>query len=223
MTQPETEIRRAWRHIAGPDHDGYIDSLLVRYAEPHRRYHTATHIMFVLRHLHDVAQASAALPSAELIAAALYHDAIYDPTAGDNEALSAELATNDLTEIGWTAQRCAAAAAMVIATAGHLVDTTDSAADADSALETAMLLDADLAILGADPGAYHAYVNGVRAEYAHVDDEAWRSGRSAVLQHFLDRGPLFATHYMRDTFEHRARANIEAEMATLGHRNARID
>ena len=56
MTQPETEIRRAWRHIAGPDHDGYVDALLVRYAEPHRRYHTATHIMFVLRHVHDVAQ-----------------------------------------------------------------------------------------------------------------------------------------------------------------------
>ena len=115
MTQPETEIRRAWRHVAGPDHDGYVDALLIRYAEPHRRYHTATHIMFVLRHVHDVAQASAArssaarssaaVPSAELIAAAVYHDAIYDPAAHDNEAVSAVLATNDLAEIGWSTQR----------------------------------------------------------------------------------------------------------------------
>ena len=222
MTQPETEIRRAWRHLAGPDHDGYVDALLVRYAEPHRRYHTATHIMFVLRHVHDVAQApsegsSAAAPSAELIAAALYHDAIYDPTAAANESLSAVLATNDLAEIGWSTQRCAAVAAMVVATAGHLVDAADSPVDAGGSPETAMLLDSDLAILGAEPGAYQAYVNGVRAEYAHIADEQWRIGRTAVLQHFLARAPLFATDYMRAAFEQRARANIEAELAALSH------
>ena len=66
----------------------------------------------------------------------------------------------------------------------------------DRADDTAMLLDADLAILGAEPGAYQAYVNGVRAEYAHVDDGHWRTGRSLVLQHFLDRPRLFVTDYM---------------------------
>ena len=220
MTQPETEIRRAWRHIAGPDHDGYVDDLLVRYAEPRRHYHTATHIMFVLRHVRDVAQASAAVPSAELIAAALYHDAIYDPTAHDNEAVSAMLATNDLAEIGWSTQRCSAVAAMVVATAGHLGDAAVAPGDAgDAATDTAMLLDADLAILGAEPGAYQAYVNGVRAEYAHIADDEWSTGRSGVLQHFLDRASLFVTDYMRATFEHRARANIEAELAALSHRH----
>ena len=62
MTQPETEIRRAWRHVAGPHHDGYVDALLRRYAEPHRSYHTATHIMFVLRHVHDVTRPEWVLP-----------------------------------------------------------------------------------------------------------------------------------------------------------------
>lgn len=224
MTQPETEIRRAWRHVAGPDHDGYVDALLIRYAEPHRRYHTATHIMFVLRHVHDVAQASAAVPSAELIAAAVYHDAIYDPKSHDNEALSAVLATNDLAEIGWSTQRCAAVAAMVVATAGHLGDPAVELRDTGNRPpETAMLLDADLAILGAEPGAYQAYVNGVRAEYAHIADDEWSIGRSGVLQHFLDRSPLFVTDYMRATFEHRARANIEAELAALSHRHPRND
>jgi predicted metal-dependent HD superfamily phosphohydrolase len=211
MTQPETEIRSAWRHVAGHHHDGYIDDVLARYAEPHRHYHTATHIMFVLRHLRDVSHASTISPSPELIAAALYHDAIYDPRADDNEAASAVLASTDLTAIGWTPDRCGSVAGMVLATAGHLAD--DRPHDAEP--ETAMLLDADLAILGADPGAYQAYVNGIRAEYSHVDDAGWRAGRTAVLQRFVDRPQLFVTEFMHATYEHRARANIEAELAAL--------
>lgn len=215
MTQPEIEIRSAWRQIAGHHHDGYVDDLLARYREPHRRYHTATHIMLVLRHLHDLAPASAMQPSPEVIAAALYHDAIYDPRAADNEAHSAALAVADLAEIGWPADRCVSVQALIVATAGHVAED-ESAPTADgNAAETAMLLDADLAILGAEPGAYQAYVNGVRAEYAHVDDDQWRAGRARVLQHFLDRPRLFATEFMYTALEHRARANIEAELAGL--------
>jgi predicted metal-dependent HD superfamily phosphohydrolase len=227
MTQPETEIRRAWRQIAGQHHDGYVDALLMRYAEPHRHYHTATHIMFVLRHLDDAARASGVGLSSEVLAAALYHDAIYDPAAGDNEALSAVLAAKDLAEIGWQGRRCASVAAMIVATAGHIVEqpaTGDDDQDDDcDRVATTMLLDADLAILGADPGAYQAYVNGVRAEYSHVSDELWITGRSAVLQVFLGRPRLFATEHMHAAFEHRARANIEAELAALSHRPARND
>jgi predicted metal-dependent HD superfamily phosphohydrolase len=180
MTQPETEIRTAWRRIAGPTHDGYVDALLIRYAEPHRSYHTATHIMFVLRHLHDLAraQSAATLPSPEVVAAGLYHDAIYDPKVDTNEALSAALAARDLADIGWSTQRCDSVAAMIIATAGHLAD---------------------------------------------IDDGQWRTGRSMVLQHFLDRPRLFVTDYMYAAAEHRARANIESELAALSHHPSRND
>jgi predicted metal-dependent HD superfamily phosphohydrolase len=218
MTQPEIEIRSAWRHIAGHHHDGYIDDVLIRYAEPHRHYHTATHIMFVLRHLHDVSHASDRPLSREAIAAALYHDAIYDTSADDNEACSAVLAEHDLAEIGWTTEQCRSVAELILATAGHLDDSATTARATDAATasrDTAMLLDADLAILGADPGAYQAYANGVRSEYAHVDDAQWRAGRTAVLLRFLRRDRLFITDYMHSTFDHRARANIEAELATL--------
>ena len=53
-------------------------------------------------------------------------------------------------------------------------------------------IEADLAILGADPSDYDAYVNGVRAEYAHVPDAAWRTGRSAVLEGLLASPTLTA-------------------------------
>jgi predicted metal-dependent HD superfamily phosphohydrolase len=203
MTQPETELRNAWHHVVGRHHDGYFDALLTRYREPHRHYHTATHIMWVTRHLGDLATQ----PSAELVAAAMYHDAIYDARATDNEELSAGLAIDDLGEIGWTATASRSVGEMIRATASHSAD--------DASSDTALLLDADLAILGADPAAYQAYVNGIRAEYAHVDDASWRVGRSAVLHHFLDRPRLFVTERMFEAREHRARANIEAELATL--------
>src|SRR4051812_19955938 len=211
MTQPESEIRSTWRHIAGPFHDGYLDSLLSRYAEPHRRYHTATHIMLVVRHLHDMCRASGTQPSPEVLAAALYHDAIYEPAVDDNEARSADLAARQLGEVGWPVVRCDAVAAMVLATAGYLAPGGADTSDVD----TTLLLDADLAILGAEPSAYLAYVNGVRSEYSHVNDAAWVAGRGHVLRGLLDRPRLFVTEHMHDMYEHRARANIEAELASL--------
>jgi predicted metal-dependent HD superfamily phosphohydrolase len=208
MTQPEIEIRTAWRRLAGHEHDSYVDALLLRYAEPHRYYHTATHIMKVVRHLFDLSAVLGTQPSPELLAAGLYHDAIYDPRADDNEARSAALAIGDLHLLGWSAERRNVVQALVLATASHVdaVDPTD---------ETAILLDSDLAILGADPLTYQGYVTGVRAEYFFVDDEHWRVGRGRVLRHFLDSPRLFATEHMHAELEHRARANIEAELAAL--------
>jgi predicted metal-dependent HD superfamily phosphohydrolase len=109
---------------------------------------------------------------------------------------------------------------MIMATAGHTSVAEARRGDArrgdqDSVRQTAILVDADLAILGADPQAYQAYANGVRAEYFVVDDEHWRIGRGRVLRTFLDRPRIYATEYMYDEREHRARANIEAELATL--------
>ena len=103
---------------------------------------------------------------------------------------------------------CAAAAtAAIMATADHRLPP-------DRSPTTAVVLDADLAILAAEPARYEAYVTGVRAEYAHVDDEGWRTGRAAVLAAFLDRPVIFVTAPMHAS-EHRARANLSAELSRL--------
>lgn len=216
MTQPEIEIRRAWRHAAGPDNDGYVDALMDRYREPHRYYHTPTHIMLVIRTVHDLSAMMSRDPTPELVVAALYHDAIYDPRADDNEARSAELAGRDLTAIGWSPRRCSVVAALIEATSSHVIDRVETLADHETMEATAILLDADLAILGAEPLAYQAYATGVRAEYFFVNDQLWCTGRGRILRHFLDSRRLFHTDYMRSTLEHRARANIQAELAALG-------
>ena len=161
MSSAEVELRSTWQHVVGTGHQQLIDHLLARYREPLRHYHNATHVMMVLRHIDHIAQAGLD-PSVDLDAvrlAALYHDIVYDPTRSDNEAASADLAEHAAIELGWPAERCAAVHRLVMATVGH----------APRGADEAVLLDADLAILGAEPKDYTAYVNGVRVEYAAAD------------------------------------------------------
>lgn len=214
MTAPEVELRRVWHRVVGGGHDHHLDSVLARHREPHRHYHTATHVVRVCRHVDLIAAAHPVPDTDAVLAAAVYHDAVYDTTAahGHNERASAALAAQVLHDVGWTASRCAEVERLIGLTVGHPV--ADGFADHDPA--GAVLVDADLAILGADPADYSAYVTGVRAEYGHVGDEAWRTGRAAVLLGFLDRSAIYATTTMRAERESRARANLTAELASLG-------
>ena len=51
MTTPEVELRSVWHQVAGHGHDHLLDAVLARHREAHRRYHTLTHVMWVLRHI----------------------------------------------------------------------------------------------------------------------------------------------------------------------------
>jgi predicted metal-dependent HD superfamily phosphohydrolase len=207
VTAPEIELRRVWHRIAGSRHDQVIDDVLLRHREPHRHYHTATHVMWVCRHVTELMLHHPVDDADAVLAAALYHDAVYDSRSSTNEANSAALATRQLTDVGWPAERCSVVAGLVLATADHQSTTTSQA----------VLLDADLAILGAGTHAYLPYTVGVRAEYGHVPDQAWRTGRAKVLQQFIDRPAIYRTVTMRHAREHRARANLAAELASLQH------
>ncbi|MEN9644914.1 MAG: hypothetical protein RL238_1583 [Actinomycetota bacterium] len=207
MSSPEVALRSTWHQLAGDADPTPLDHLLARLREPHRRYHTATHVMWVLRHVGHLA-ASGAADGVDLAAvrlAALWHDAVYDATRTDNEAVSARLAHDVAIGLGWAVERADDVHRLVMATAGHSPATADEA----------VLVDADLAILGAEPKDYAAYVQGVRVEYAHVADADWRAGRAAVLRRFLDMPVLFSTEVMRRERESRARANMAAELASL--------
>jgi predicted metal-dependent HD superfamily phosphohydrolase len=206
VSSPEIALRQCWRSLAGGGYPATIDSLLAHHREPHRHYHTAVHVMWVLRHVHDLLATAPEDVDADAVrAAALFHDVIYEPTSSTNEHDSATFATDALTPLGWHTSRLERVAELIEATAGHAADGPDAE----------VLLDADLATLGSSPAEYQAYVTGVRAEYAHVGPDAWRSGRAAVLRSFLDRPTIYATPTMRAAREPRARANLAAELATL--------
>jgi predicted metal-dependent HD superfamily phosphohydrolase len=81
--------------------------------------------------------------------------------------------------------------------------------------EGAVLSDADLAILAAPQARYDEYAAAVRAEYAHVPDDAFRAGRAAVLRDLAAKEHLFHTAHARGHWEAPARANLASELARL--------
>lgn len=209
MSTPVIELTAEWQRHVSADTE-LLERLLARHREKQRRYHTATHVAWVIRHVNEIVAAAPATHLDEIVAAAFYHDAIYEPTHPANERASARLARRDLASLGWADEAVERVGAMIEATA-HVVDAEPPRSEHD----TAILLDADLAVLGAEPGAYDAYVTAVRSEYRHLDDTEWASGRARVLHGFLDRDAIYLTEPGVQWWELRARANLTAELAGL--------
>jgi predicted metal-dependent HD superfamily phosphohydrolase len=182
-------------------------ALVARYSEPHRRYHTVEHLGEVLAWVDELVDLADDPVVVEL--AAWYHDAIYDAAApaGESERRSAELAVEELTGLGVDAGLIDEVRRLVLLTAGHEVGAGD--------LNGAVLADADLAILGADAHRYSRYAADVRAEYAHVPDDVWVTGRGAVLAGFADRSRLYVTDRAHQRLDAAARRNLAWERSTL--------
>lgn len=206
MSAPTIELPVAWQRWVSPD-TTRLDGLLARYRERHRRYHTAEHVAWVIQHVEELDREESTADLNAVVAAAFYHDAIYEPRYPVNERASARLAKRDLNQLGWAEGRIDSIAMMIEATRDH-VDPPD--------IDTSILFDADLATLGSEPADYEAYAKAVRSEYRHLDDDEWRIGRVHVLRSFLDRETIFATRSGRLRWEEAARMNLEAELELLG-------
>lgn len=181
-------------------------TLAARYEEPHRHYHTLAHIENCLleldraRHLLDDEEADAV----ELALA--WHDAVYDPRAPDNEEKSAALFREAATRHRLEPRLAAAVERLILRTKAHL---------ARSRPDEQVMVDIDIAILGATPEVFDAYDRSIRREYAHVPEPEWRQRRTAVLQRFLVRDRLFATRFFRARYEAQARRNLARAISML--------
>ncbi|MDQ2756217.1 MAG: hypothetical protein M3Y71_06575 [Actinomycetota bacterium] len=185
------------------------DDLLSRWAEPQRRYHTATHLAEVFRALEELAAAGEVGPDDERLArvAAWWHDAVYDPAAADNEERSALLAHDALTSLGLGPDVVATVVVLVRMTADHTVK--------EPTRPTRALHDADLWILTAPPERYTAYSAQVREEYAAVPDDAFAAARSVILTDLVERDRLYLTDHAHRAWTTSARTNVRAEVARL--------
>lgn len=202
------ELLQAWSQAAGPHPEAEAAGreLLARYREPQRRYHDGRHLAEVLQAL-DALSPDADVPS-PVVLAAFWHDAVYDPTATDNEERSATLAEQVLTRLGLPRVDVDEVVRLVRLTATH------DPADSDCA--GALLSDADLAVLGAPAQRYGEYATDVRAEYAHLSDAAFAAGRAAVLRGLAERSRLFTTKQAHRRWDASARQNLSDELARLG-------
>jgi predicted metal-dependent HD superfamily phosphohydrolase len=185
---------------------GLHDALIESYQEPQRGYHTLQHLREALALLPRWAAAAMNPPRVAL--ALWFHDAVYDPQARGrvNERRSADWARSAAWACGTSDETADALHALVMATC-H--DAEPIGPDAQ------LLVDIDLAILGADAARFDEYERQVRAEYDHVPDDAFRDGRRRILRQFLDRPVIYRTPASRRALEARARANLARSIAAL--------
>lgn len=179
--------------------------VLAGWSEPQRAYHTPQHLLEALTLL-DAWSGDGDWP-VPVALALFFHDLVYDPRRADNEEMSARRAREMLAPLQLPQAQIEAVV--------RLIDITRHAAR-PRAEDEKLMVDIDLAILGAAPERYAQYQRQVRQEYAHVPEALFTRGRLAVLEAFLQARPaLFHTARGRRAFDAAAARNLTAEVAQL--------
>lgn len=194
--------RTTWHALGAAQCDESLrDALIARYEEPTRHYHTTQHLAELFGHWPQVR--SAAIHPAEIALALWFHDAVYDPARGDNEARGAAWARAAMVVAGVPLPVIDRVDALIMATRHDVVS-----AESDACI----LVDLDLAILGAAPARFDEYEQQVRAEYAWVPAEMFRLKRQELLAGLFARRRIFQTEYFHDRYEATARANLKRSL-----------
>ena len=205
LTLPESDWVAVWEAAgAGAPPVGGYQFIMAAYTEGHRHYHNQQHLAECLREW-TLGRHLSAWPA--LVELALwFHDAVYDPTASDNEESSADLARDWCEAAGLSVSVAATVSRLVMATKSHLPE-----GDPDASL----VVDVDLSILGRDPKRFAEYEAGIRQEYGWVSEEVFSVKRAAILRGFLARDFIFANSWFRQRYESQARTNLSDSLRRL--------
>jgi predicted metal-dependent HD superfamily phosphohydrolase len=196
------------------------EALIDRWSEPGRHFHNLRHLTDVLARVDELAEETHEPDLVRL--AAWYHGAVFDAAerasyahrGGEDEQASAALARRELTALGVAPDAVARVVRLVVTLARHSPDRDD--------FDCAVLCDADLAMLAAEPQRYKAYLEDVRAEYAHLPVEEFVRARIAILRRLASRDHLFQSP-LGAAWEEAARQNLAAELHRLEKELRRIE
>jgi len=191
--------------------DGLLAEVRAAYATPGRAYHDHTHVVEVAQHFADVGQRPGWQRPREVYLAVLFHDAVYVPGRGDNEARSAELAQQAL-------ERWLPDAGLDAGYVRELIELTarhGSLGPSDVDVDAAQFLDCDMAILAAPPAAFDAYDAAIATEYRALPPERYAAGRRAFLAHLLARPRIFLSEHFHERLDAAARTNLRRALARL--------
>lgn len=202
------ELRTRWDSLWDRLHliprTGLFETLMARWGESHRYYHTPQHLAECLRALEEVKSYTDDVRPVEF--ALWYHDVFHNVEMQSNEEKSAELALSSFVKSGGEAVVGLRIKELVMSTTHRRPVKT---------YEAAMMVDADLWILGAPPERFDEYEVQVRAEYPRVSDEFFAVARSRLLAKFLTRNAIYRTPILRAKQEVQARMNIERSLKSL--------
>lgn len=136
---------------------------------------------------------------AEVEMALWFHDAIYDIPGQGNEERSAAWAHEALLQAGAAPAAADRVKQLVLATRHDALP---------AGRDEQLLVDIDLAILGAELDRFDEYERQIRQEYRYVPGFLFKRKRRQILQTFLDRPTLYSTPVLSSQFEAPARANL---------------
>lgn len=187
------------------DPEAVQSALIDSYTEPGRYYHNLIHIATMLEMIGE--EESNPDRYFELAPAVLFHDFIYDAQAKDNEEQSSEYAATCLPHYNVPKETIDIICELILCTKNHQI--------LPNIPGSALMIDADLSILGSEPPLYDAYAKAIRKEYAFVPQDRYRKGRIEFLQRFLDQPTIYKTPRIEVSHGSQARANMEREIATL--------
>lgn len=174
-------------------------SVIERYSEPQRYYHTTSHL-FRLLELFNKHKSKFSNPRAVFLAI-VFHDIVYDPQSKDNELNSARL----LKDWIGTDQDCTIAEQYILATIKHSLINDDQ--------DIKYFLDFDLEVLSWDYEKYwNDYALQIRKEYSQYSDSDYITGRTAVMSNFLKRERIYFSGIFDEA---KARENIQKELVSL--------
>jgi predicted metal-dependent HD superfamily phosphohydrolase len=177
----------------------FYDTLAARYEEPHRHYHVLDHIGHCFS-VFDAFRHLAHNPNA-LEVAIFYHDIVYDigVPARQNEERSALYLVSCM--MAWNLYRhdfYDSMSAVLATTHDHTPSTNDNK----------LIVDIDLAGLGAPWPIFLQNNMKVREEYKHIPEDKFREGNGKILQRFLERTPLYFFPEIEEVYGAQAKENL---------------
>jgi predicted metal-dependent HD superfamily phosphohydrolase len=187
--------------------DTIFKDLIKQYTSKSRHYHDLGHIENMLSSM--VLYRSMISDYDSVFFAVWFHDVVYESLNSANEEKSADYAKHALAKLNYPENKIEIVIQLILATKNH----TNIKPDED--LDTQLLLDADLKVLGADPEQYILYAKAVRKEYKLVPDLLYKPGRKKVLTKFLEMPFLYRTKEFQNLYEEKARTNLAKEISEL--------
>ncbi len=182
---------------------GLWDEVVKNYNNSKRHYHNLAHIENLLRELLPFKTSFESWDA--VVFTIVYHDIVYNTLKANNEEKSAHLAEKRLNMFHIPQHVINRCKSFILATKKH--QTAD--------IETNLITDADLSILGAESDRYIQYSQQIRKEYSIYPDILYYAGRKKVLLHFLLMDKIFKTDSFYSSYEASARNNLQNELSEL--------
>ncbi|MBU0625661.1 hypothetical protein KKF05_04940 [Patescibacteria group bacterium] len=177
-----------------------------RYGEPWRHYHDWDHVRRVLQEFSQVRHLVGQPAQQVIVWAIKFHDAVYEPTAQNNEERSTQLAYAFLGPF-LPSNKVQEVCRLIKLTKHHNPKPDD--------INGCIICDLDLAVMGWTWSEFNRFGQLIRSEYRHVPEADFRRARREFMAAFLQRPHIFNLPYFHDKYEQQAQENLRRTVALL--------